>query len=81
MAPVLLPGRKRPTRMLAWILLLLAVVWIIGVLSRDRMRPPVPREDPLQTLRRRLAEGHISEEEFRQQQSGQQEDNGLTSPS
>lgn len=48
---------------LFWGLVAVAVVWIVRELGRGGARTP-GREDPLELLDRRLAEGQISVEEY-----------------
>lgn len=48
---------------LFWGLVAVAVVWVVRELGRGGSRTP-GREDPLEVLRQRLAEGQISVEEY-----------------
>lgn len=47
--------------MAIWVLALLAMVWLLVAGGRGRKR----EEDPIEILRRRFANGEITEEEFR----------------
>jgi hypothetical protein len=48
---------------LVWALLIAGVVWAVRELARGRS---APEADPLRTLERRLAEGSISADEYRE---------------
>jgi putative membrane protein len=49
--------------MAVWIVALLVMVWLL--VSSDRRRDRHGGDDPLEILRRRFANGEMSEEEFR----------------
>lgn len=54
---------------LFWVLVLVAVIWLVRELGGSRRPAGAVREEPLQVLDRHLAEGTISVEEYQQRRA------------
>ena len=54
---------------LFWALLIVGIVWLVRELGSSRASHSKPDDDPLRVLDRRLAEGAISPEDYRERRT------------